>query len=76
MLDDSSTVFKKNSEEDRFISLTSPVYYENSDDSIENVFVSFTKTSSFVTSWLYDSKWSFKFIQIFTGIKIKTRFFC
>jgi hypothetical protein len=68
LVDDNTVVFKRDSQENFLISLSKRIDLLDEDDEITNVFVSFTKSSSLVTSWLYDSRWSFKSIRLFDGI--------
>jgi pancreatic triacylglycerol lipase len=62
--DDSETTFKQNSVETRLISLRTPL---NSASSIQSAIISYTKTSNLVSGWLYDSSWSFIYIELRSG---------
>lgn len=55
VLDDNETVFKKGSEQIRFISLAKPL----DDPELTSIFITFNKATNLASSWLYDSKWSF-----------------
>lgn len=63
ILDDSATTFKKGSEDTRFISLNNPL----DDGELLNVFISFTKSTSLLSSWLYENKWAFDRVEVFSG---------
>ena len=63
VLDNSETTFKQDSVESRFISLNEPIY----DGDILSLFVSFEKSSSLLSSWLYWNEWSFKYVEVFSG---------
>ena len=62
ILDDNETTFKKDSEFIKLISLE-----ERLDEEIKNIYVSFDKTNSLVSGWLYWDQWSFHNIEIFNG---------
>ena len=62
--DDSDATFKQDSVETRLISLKKPI---GRTASIESAVISFTKTSNLLSAWLYDDKWSFRYIQIASG---------
>jgi len=63
ILDDSATTFKKGSEDTRFISLNNPL----DDGELLNVFISFTKSTSLLSSWLYENKWAFDRVEVFSA---------
>lgn len=71
VLDDSQTTFKQDSTEERFISLDSPI-----DEEIESLFISFKKTTSLISGWLYYDQWSFKYIEVFNGDTQLSARFC
>lgn len=71
VFDNSQTTFKKDSVETRFISLSKPL-----EEEVTDIFVSFTKTSNLASSWLYWDKWSFKYIEVFSGDTQKQEKFC
>jgi hypothetical protein len=58
-LDDSRVTFKPESIETRFVS-----FDEEINEEIDAVNVYFTKTSSLLASWMYDSQWSFKYVYL------------
>jgi pimeloyl-ACP methyl ester carboxylesterase len=64
IFDDSDATFKQDSVETRLISLTKPI---GRTTSIESAIISFTKTTNLMSAWLYDDKWSFKYIKIASG---------
>ena len=70
LLDDGTSTFRTNSIEKRLVSLGRPL------SDIAGVFISFTKKTSVISSWLYDNKWSFKFVDVFNGDTLITQRFC
>ena len=62
IFDDSQATFKANSIETRLISLVTPIT-----GSIESATISFTRTTSILTGWIYDDKWSFSYIEVESG---------
>ena len=62
VFDDSQATFKANSIETRLISLVTPIT-----GSIESATISFTRTTSILTGWIYDDKWSFSYIEVESG---------
>jgi hypothetical protein len=71
ILDDYNTIFKVNSVESRLVSLDSPIR-----EAIGALYVSFTKTGNFLTSWMYDNSWSFRPISVFNADKQTSEQFC
>ena len=75
VLDNSETTFKKNTIEQRLVSLETPLNEE-----ITDVFISFDKVTSnmitdLLTGLLYWDKWSFKYIEVMSGdTQIKQKF--
>ena len=70
-LDAEEVTFKKNSIEQKLVSIRHPI-----DEEITDLFVSFTKTGSLVSGWLYWDKWSFRYIEVFSGDKQESERFC
>ena len=64
LLDDPESTFKAGSVEQRLISLSEPL---DTSSQIENAYIFFEKTKSSLTGWLYDSSWSFDYIEILSG---------
>jgi len=72
VLDDNASTFKKGAEDVRLISLNTPL----DDGDLVNVFISFTKATSLLSSWLYENKWAFDKVQVFCGETQKLFTFC
>ena len=75
VLDDCAVTFKPDSVEDRLLSVDG----ESKVEEIDALYVSFSLTSNFLTSWMHDSKWSFRFVYVNwvveeTGDRAKQRF--
>jgi len=73
LFDDSNITFKQDSVETRLLSLEKPI---DNTVSVDSVFVSYTKTSNFVSCWLYSTEWSFRYIEIFNGETQTTLRYC
>lgn len=71
VIDDSTATFKPESTEIRLVSLNKPL-----SNPIENLYVYYKKTSNFVSSWLYEDKWSFRYIQVLSGDSQNETKFC
>lgn len=72
VLDDNTVTFKPGSIESRLVSINEPL----NEQDIEAINVSFVKNGNWLTSWMYDSKWSFEYIDITSGEAQKTQRFC
>ncbi|CAF0737891.1 unnamed protein product [Brachionus calyciflorus] len=62
LLDDSTSTFKSDSTEIRLLSLKEPLK-----NPVENIYVYYKKTSNFISGWLYEDKWSFKYVEVLNG---------
>ncbi|RNA45174.1 pancreatic triacylglycerol lipase-like [Brachionus plicatilis] len=71
ILDDSNGTFKPESTEIRLVSLNEPLM-----NPIENLYVFYKKTNNFISSWLYEDKWSFRYIQVLNGDSQTETKFC
>ena len=70
ILDATSETFRPDSTEVRLVSLDKAIVNQ-----IENIFVYYKKTTDFFTGWMYENKWSFKYVEVLNGeAQIKTRF--
>ena len=64
LFDDSDTTFKQNSIETRLLSFEQPI--DNAFE-IDSAFISYRKTTNLLSSWMYDSQWSFKYVSVLIG---------
>jgi pimeloyl-ACP methyl ester carboxylesterase len=64
VLDSSDTTFKKSGVETRLISLNTPLKGK-----ITQALLTYTKTNNLLSSWMYDSTWAFKRIELLFGDK-------
>lgn len=71
VIDDSTATFKPDSTEVRLVSLNQPLK-----SPIENIYVYYKKTTNFISSWLYEDKWSFKYIEVLSGDSQNDTKFC
>ena len=71
LFDDSDLTYKQGSIETKFISLNDPLR-----NSVESVFISYRKTTNFLSSWMYDAQWSFKYVEVKSGDAQTTTKFC
>lgn len=62
ILDNDDTIFKKNSKEYKLISQTHPFV-----GTFTNLFISYTKTTTFLTSLFYDNQWNFDLVEVIDG---------
>ena len=72
VIDDADTVFKKDSSLTRLVSLVNSL----NDPEIKDIVVSFKKNLNTFVTWMYDQRWSFKYIELFSGEHQKMRRFC
>lgn len=63
VLDDSETTFKSGSTNTKLLSIAET----RVNNAIDSVFISYTKTTNFLSGWLYDSSWGFSSIEVFSG---------
>ena len=64
IMDDSSITFKQDDVNTFLLTLNSPI---DTNYQVESVFLSFTKTTNLFSGWLYEDKWSFKYIELYNG---------
>jgi hypothetical protein len=70
-LDNAWAVFMPLSVETRLVSLDTLLL-----DEIDTLTISYTRTGNWATSWLYDTKWSFKFVEIVDASRQILQKFC
>lgn len=71
ILDDNENTFKKNSAENRLLSLTSRF-----DRPVHQLNISYRKTNNFFSSWLYDDQWNFSLVELQAGDSQQYQTFC
>ncbi len=71
VLDDAGATFKPDESQKRLVSLNVPL-----NDTLESVYVSFTKTGNLLSAWMYDNKWSFRYVTVLNGERQETIRFC
>ena len=71
VLDDSSITYKQDFTSTHLISLNLPM-----NGPVESISLYFKKTSNFITGWLYDNEWSFKFIDVYDAYAAIRKRFC
>jgi triacylglycerol lipase len=71
LIDDSTVTFKAGETQTRLVSLKEPLA-----QNVDSVHVSFTKTSNWASSWMYDNMWGFKYVEVLSGEKQDTWRFC
>ena len=70
-LEDDNNTIKKNSVENRLISLTSRF-----DKPVERLQIGYKKTGNFFSSWLYDDQWNFSLVELQAGDSQQYQTFC
>lgn len=71
MLDDMSTTFKPDSVENRIIS------FDDAFNGVpDSIYISYQKTTTLLSSWMYDNEWSFKYVEVTNGDTQVTTKFC
>jgi pimeloyl-ACP methyl ester carboxylesterase len=71
MLDNSDAIFKQGTVEQRLVSLNTLLV-----DEIETLTISYKRNGNWFTFWLYDTEWSFKYVEIADGDRQKITRFC
>jgi hypothetical protein len=71
IIDDSTTTFKLNQINTYLITIN-----ESIEEEIKKVILTYERTTSIFSSWMYDSQWSFKYLELFDGVKQKKLKYC
>ena len=69
-IDDSNTIFKPNISFKRLLTINQKL------SQINQIIVSYTRTTNILNRWLYDLQWSFKYIELFDGNNQMKMKFC
>jgi hypothetical protein len=62
LFDDNDTTFRTSLIVNKLISLNNPL-----SNPIQSVFISYTLTNNILIAWLFNSQWSFKYVQFKSG---------
>ncbi len=71
LLDDCGVTFTPDSVVSKVVSFDEPIKEE-----ITSLYITYTKTGNFLTSWMYDSQWSFRYVTVLNGEDQTTQRFC